>query len=210
MNSIPLSPEDYLKKQDKLLGKLISIFGTTDHITEKKQIFDSLAKTVISQQLSNSASNSITKRIELLHGKRPFKAAKFLALGDDSLRECGISYGKIKTIKGIAKACLKRELTYLSFKNLTEEAVLEKLTSYWGIGSWTAEIFMMFSLKRLDILPLGDAGLQRAHKALYPDSNGLELTAEKWRPYRAIASVYLWKYLDNPHVHNKIHLRNRS
>jgi len=204
VNSAKLSPEEYLKKQDKLLGKLISAFGSSNHTKEKRIIFDSLAKTVISQQLSNSASKSIAKRMKDLHGKGPFKPEKFLELNDESLRACGISYNKIRTIKGIAEACLKKELTYIVFNKLNDEAVLKKLTLYWGIGNWTAEIFMMFCLKRYDVLPLGDTALHRAHKALYPKAQCLEETAEKWRPYRAIASTYLWKFIDNPQIHDQI------
>ena len=199
-----LSPEEYLIKQDKRLGSLIKFFGESNFAVEKRQPFDSLAKAVIGQQLSTSAAQSITQRIVSIHGKRPFKPEKFLAIDDPTFRGCGISGGKIKTIKGIAEACLRNELTINSFKPLDDQQALEKLTSYWGIGNWTAEIFMMFTLKRMDVLALGDVGLQRAHAILYPDSKSLEHTAENWRPYRAIAAGYLWKFLDTPDCHPKI------
>jgi DNA-3-methyladenine glycosylase II len=193
-----MTPESYLKKQDKKLAKLIEYFGEIDFIHKKREPFDALTKSIISQQLSNSASNSITERIIKLHGKRPFKADKFIILEDNVLRECGISNNKIKAIKGIAKAALNKELSLSSFKSLTDDEVLLKLTSYWGVGNWTAEIFMMFCLKRLDTFAFGDVGLQRAHKIIYPKAVSLEKTSEKWRPYRAVAAGYLWSFLDSP------------
>jgi DNA-3-methyladenine glycosylase II len=199
-----MTPENFLKKQDKQMAKLIDYFGEIDFIHKKREPFDALAKSIISQQLSNSASNSITERILKIHGKRPFKAGKFLSLEDSLLRECGISNNKIKAIKGVAIAALNKELTLGSFKQLTDEEALIKLTSYWGVGNWTAEMFMMFCLKRLDTFAFGDAGLQRAHKILYPKGISLEKTAEKWRPYRAVAAGYLWSFLDNPEVQEKI------
>jgi DNA-3-methyladenine glycosylase II len=199
-----ISPEAFLKKQDKKLQKLIVYFGKSNFAVEKREPFDSLARTVIGQQLSTSAAQSITKRIVSLHGRRPFKPNKFLAIEDSALRTCGIAGSKIRTIRGIAEACLRNELTLASFTNLDDKQAVERLTSYWGIGNWTAEIFMMFTLKRMDVLALGDVGLQRAHAILYPKSKSLEHTAENWRPYRAIAAGYLWQFLDNPDCHPKI------
>lgn len=199
-----LSPEKYLMQQDKKLRALIMYFGESSFKAEKRQPFDALARAVIGQQLSTSAAQSITQKIVSVHGKRPFKPEIFLAIDEVTLRGCGISGGKIKAIYGVAKACLLNELTIKSFKSLDDKQALDKLTSYWGIGNWTAEIFMMFTLKRMDVLALGDVGLQRAHSILYPESNSLEETAEKWRPYRAIAAGYLWKFLDNPETHEQI------
>jgi DNA-3-methyladenine glycosylase II len=193
-----LSPEEYLISKDKKLKKLIQTFGKSDYFNEKKQPFDSLARTIIGQQLSTSAANSISQRIISIHGKRPFKAARFILIDDETLRNCGISKGKIKTIKGIAEAFIRKEISIKYFENLSDIAIKEKLTSYWGIGDWTAEIFMMFCLKRKDTLALGDASLIRAHKILYPNAVSLENTAEKWRPYRAVAAEYLWKFIDYP------------
>jgi DNA-3-methyladenine glycosylase II len=204
MSTNKITPAEYLKKQDRRLCRIIDFFGTSHFATEERKPFDALSKAVISQQLSNAASNSITNRIISIHGKRPFNPNKFLSLEDEALRGCGISYSKIKTIKGIAEACIRKEISAKAFESLDDKQALQKLTSYWGIGNWTAEIFMMFFLKRLDILPLGDAGLQRAHALLYPNAKSLEITSEKWRPYRAVAAGYLWQFLDNPACHLEV------
>jgi DNA-3-methyladenine glycosylase II len=171
---------------------------------QKREPFDALTRAIISQQLSNSASKSIEVKIVEIHGARPFQPHIFLSIEDQLLKKCGISNSKIKAIKGIAIACLEKELTLESFKRLSDKAAFEKLTSYWGIGPWTAEIFMMFCLRRFDTLALGDAGLQRAHKIIYPGALSLENTSQKWRPYRALAASYLWRFLDNPDCHKKI------
>jgi DNA-3-methyladenine glycosylase II len=193
--------EEYLSKKDKLLGKIIKVFGEAVFVKEKREAFDALMKAVISQQLSNAASNTITKKIIILHGKRPFKAIKILKINDDLIRSCGVSYSKIKTIKGLAQGFVDKDLSVNKLKKLNDEEVLKKLTSYWGIGTWTSEIFMMFCLKREDVLARNDAGLIRSHKILYPNAKSLEDTAENWRPYRAIAAWYLWKFLDNEKHH---------
>jgi len=198
------SPEAFLTQQDKKLGRLIAIFGDANIGNEKREPFDGLARAVIGQQLSTAAASSIAKRIESIHGKRPFKPARFLALGTDQLRACGISNSKIKTVMGIAEACIAGEISHKAFEQLDDGEVLQKLTSYWGIGTWTAEVFMMYGLNRLDTLALGDGGLIRAHRILYPNSKSLELTSQKWRPYRAVAAWYLWRFLDNPGCHKEV------
>jgi DNA-3-methyladenine glycosylase II len=204
MAKLPLTTIEYLTKKDKTLGKIISHFGPSAAKIQKREPFDALARAIISQQLSNSASKSIETRIIGIHGKRPFQPNLILSLEDQKLRECGISNSKIKAIKGVAHACLRKELTLESFKNLNDQDSFKKLTSYWGVGPWTADIFMMFCLKRLDTLALGDVGLQRAHNIIYPRAVSLEITSQKWRPYRAIAARYLWKFLDNPECHQII------
>jgi len=208
MANLPLTAIEYLTKKDKVLGKIISHFGPSAAKIQKREPFDALSRAIISQQLSNSASKSIENKIVKIHGKRPFQPDLILSIRDDQLRECGISRGKIKAIKGIAVACVKKELTLKSFEKMSDEEVLKKLTSYWGIGPWTADIFMMFCLKRFDTLALGDVGLQRAHRIIYPKALSLDCTSQQWRPYRAIAASYLWKFLDNPECHQAIFKRN--
>jgi DNA-3-methyladenine glycosylase II len=204
MSSKSSSPEAFLMQQDKKLARLIAIFGCANIGREKREPFDALARAVIGQQLSTAAAGSIVKRIESIHGKRPFKPARFLALGTDRLGACGISNSKIKAVTGIAEACIAGDISHKAFDRLDDGEVFEKLTSYWGVGKWTAEIFMMYGLNRLDTLALGDGGLIRAHRILYPNSKSLELTSQKWRPYRAVAAWYLWRFLDNPDCHKEV------
>lgn len=194
----------HLCKNDPILARIISYFGHSIGTVKKRDPFDSLVRTVISQQLSNLASKSIESRLVQIHGKRPFIAEKILQIKENEFRKCGVSKAKIKAINGIAEAYQRSELTIKSFKGFSDDEIFKKLTSYWGIGSWTAEIFMMFCLKKFDRIALNDAGLLRAHKIIYPNSKSLEETSQRWRPYRAIAAIYLWKFLDEPNSHQEI------
>ena len=194
----------HLCKIDPTLGKIISYFGHSLGTIKKRDPFDSLVRTIICQQLSNAASKSIEARIVKIHGKRPFIAEKVLQIQQNDFIKCGVSKAKIKAIKGIAEAYLRNELTIESFKGLSDDEIFKKLTNYWGVGSWTAEIFMMFCLKKIDRIALNDAGLLRAHKLIYPNSKSFEETSQRWRPFRAIAAIYLWKFLDNPNTHHEI------
>lgn len=202
--AISSGPETFLCQQDKKLAKLIAIFGNANIGKDKREPFDALARAIIGQQLSTAAAGSISARIESIHGKRPFKPDRFLALDPARLKACGISNSKIRTVTGIAAACSAGDISRKAFARLDDGEVLHKLTSYWGIGTWTAEIFMMYGLNRLDTLALGDGGLIRAHRILYPNSKSLEVTSQKWRPYRAVAAWYLWRFLDNPDCHNEV------
>jgi DNA-3-methyladenine glycosylase II len=193
------NPHIYLSNQDKTMEKLIKIFGEFE-LKPKKYPFDSLVKTVISQQLSGSASDKITSRIVNIHGKRPFKSDIVLSLKFDDLKSCGVSTSKIKTIFGLAEADTRGDLSKRRLNQLSDEEVIEVLTSYWGIGRWTSEIFLMFTLGRLDVLANNDAGLERSHRILYPDSPSIQITSESWKPFRTIASWYLWKFIDNPEM----------
>jgi len=198
------TPESFLSDNDNILGELVNIFGECPLCQQQSEPFDSLTSAIISQQLSSSASVGISTKIQSLHGKRPFNAAQFIKLNDKQLSNCGLSKNKIKSIKGIAEACIREEITKAVFESLNDEAVVEKITGYYGVGKWTAEIFMMFCLQRTDMIAFGDAGLKRAHKLLYPNSENLQQTAEMWRPYRAIAAWYLWKFIDNTDCHDKV------
>jgi len=194
-----LNPHHYLSNQDSTLKKLIQIFGEYE-LKPKKYPFDSLVKTVVSQQLSSAASNTITSRIEKLHGKRPFISNKIISLSFDELKSCGVSSSKIRTIIGLAEADLRGELSKKRLNKLSNEEVIQVLTSYWGIGRWTSEIFLMFTLGRLDVLANDDAGLERSHSILYPNSPNIQITSETWKPFRTIASWYLWQFIDNPEM----------
>jgi DNA-3-methyladenine glycosylase II len=187
----------YLSRKDKVLARLIAQHGSPKITATKKNPFDSLVGSVISQQLSSNVSSTIKKRLVKITGRRPFKPEKIIHLTEADLRNCGISFAKIKTLKGLANEALKGNLDIKKFKNLSDDEVIKYLSSFWGIGNWTSEMFLMFTLKKLDILPLNDAGLNRAHAILYPNAKSFSNTADQWKPYRTIGCWYLWKFIDN-------------
>jgi DNA-3-methyladenine glycosylase II len=127
---------------------------------------------------------------------------KVLALNDEALRGAGLSRNKAAYIKNIAQAVADGSLTLNKFNDMTDEGIKAQLTAIKGIGEWTAEMFLIFSLGRPDVFSKGDGGLARAINNLY--GNGAELAVkerlsitEAWKPYRSIASLYLWRSLDN-------------
>ena len=185
--------------KDPVLKKLIK-----QHKIEIRQhidLFEDLVSSIISQQLSIKAAGTIQKRFEALFGGKFPNPKQILKTSDDKIRACGISYSKITYIKGIAKAVDKGELVVDDLPDMTDQQVLEQLTKLKGIGTWTAEMFLMFSLDRQDIFSLGDLGLRNAVAKLYKvdrdDIGAIQQISTPWSPYRTIACRYLWASLDN-------------
>lgn len=179
---------------------LIKEHGRLDWSWESEP-FEDLVSSIIGQQLSNKAADTIYSRfLKKLKVRKP-KPDKILEMEDDSLRECGISYSKIKYIKGLSNAVLNKDLEMEKLSEMTDEEVVKELTKIKGIGEWTAEMFLMFSLKRPDVFSVGDLGLRNAASNLYgvdrDDRDSIEKVSLRWKPHRTSASRYLWRSLDN-------------
>ncbi|MGO9373572.1 MAG: DNA-3-methyladenine glycosylase family protein [Syntrophobacteraceae bacterium] len=161
------------------------------------QPFHSLASAIISQQLSAKAADSIKKRLSLIT-PIPFSPHGFLSVATEALRSAGLSTAKSKYIVDLANRVTDGRLDFDKLNEEPDEMVIATLTEIPGVGRWTAEVFLIFGLKRADVLSVGDAGLRRAVRLLYGNSeNGLlEQVSDVWRPYRSVASWYLWKHLD--------------
>jgi len=161
--------------------------------------FDTLIVSIISQQLSVKAAATIEGRVRDLAGKR-FRPTKLVNFSHEQLRACGLSNRKVEYIQGIADAVKRRKLSFKKLENASDEQVIKKLVELRGVGKWTAEMFMIFSLGRIDIFSPLDVGLQRGMRHLFGDKAhdlaAMEKLAERWQPYRSIASWYLWKIVD--------------
>jgi DNA-3-methyladenine glycosylase II len=195
------TPHSFLKK-DPIFKKLIEQHGELDFDDDIRDIFTELVSHIIGQQLSGKAADTIEGRFrKLLHTKKPYSPTEILSLDDESVRAAGLSYSKIKYIKGLAKAVVNGELDLTIVNELSDEEVIVHLTKIKGIGRWTAEMTLMFTLKRPDVFSLGDNGLVSAISKLYgidkKDIKAVEKISEKWKPYRTYAARYLWKSLDN-------------
>ncbi len=186
-------------KKDPKLAKIINIVGKYQ-ITTVNNHYELLIEAIITQQLAGSAAKAISKRFRSLYGKRFPKPIDVLKTSDSKLRKTGLSWMKVTYIKELSKSLESKKLKLGSLSKLSDEEVVEHLTQVKGIGRWTAEMFLMFSLGRLDVLPVGDLGLRKAVQ-LYkssselPNAAEIEKLAEKWRPYRTVATWYLWKSL---------------
>ena len=161
--------------------------------------FDDLVYSIISQQLSDKAATTIAERFVKLAGETPLNPFKVQGIPDVQMREAGISYSKISYIKEIARAVSEGRLDFQSMNKMDDDEVIFELTKIKGIGRWTAEMFLIFTLKREDIFSVGDAGLRRAVSNLYyvnpNDIEAIEKLSLRWKPYRSYASKYLWKSL---------------
>jgi DNA-3-methyladenine glycosylase II len=192
------APLKHLRK-DRKLAKIIDRVGKFN-ISLTKNPYESLVEAIITQQLSGKAADSISTRFRGIYGRFP-KPADVLSTSDAKLRKAGLSYMKVSYIKDLSKKVESKEIRLSYMKNLTDEQVVVQLTQVKGIGRWTAEMFLIFSLGRLDVLPVGDLGLRKGIKMLYsldelPEKEQIEQIAEKWRPYRSVATWYLWRGLN--------------
>ncbi len=180
--------------QDPVMKILIETHGEIGFDGER-DLFEDLISSIVSQQLSTKAADTIWNRFTRLC-KTP---EEILATPDNKIRACGISYSKIKYIKGIAEAIINQQLIIANLQNLPDEEVIVELTKLKGVGKWTAEMFLIFSLQRPDIFSLGDLGLRNAvakhYKVDRDDLKKIAKLSEKWQPYRSWASRYLWKSL---------------
>ncbi len=181
------------------LGTVVKEHGKCQYAPLSNDPFDTLINSIISQQLSVKAASTIDGRVRDLVGKR-FRPAAILKQPHLALRECGLSNRKVEYIQGIAKAVSTRKLSFGRLHKADDEDIISKLVELRGVGKWTAEMFMMFSLGRMDIFSSLDIGLQRGMRTLFDDPEmdlvTMELEAERWKPYRSIASLYLWKLVD--------------
>lgn len=191
--------ERHLAKADPIMKQLIARHGHCPIAEREFQPFHMLANSIISQQLSTKAAATIKVRVGALVGV-PFQTGKVLAATPEKLRGAGLSAAKTRYIRELAAHVSDGRLDFDQIVSLDDEAVIEKLVIVPGIGRWTAEMFLLFGLKRLDVLALGDAGLQRAARNLYgkkrKSATLLPRVGENWRPYRSIASWYLWRSLE--------------
>ena len=192
--------ERHLARVDPIMRRLIARHGPCPLAEREFQPFHMLANSIISQQLSIHAAAAIKQRLALLIAP-PFSAEGFLRISNEQLRGAGLSQAKSRYILNLAGRVSDGGIRFDQIIAKDDEEVIDTLAECPGIGRWTAEMFLIFGLKRLDVLALGDAGLQRAARILYGKNRKsktlLTRVAEPWRPYRSVASWYLWRSLED-------------
>ncbi len=198
----------HLKKADPVLYKaaLAHKADLSARYAKKKRhtrerLFAALASSVASQQLSTKAADTIWARLEAACGGAVTPEA-IQKLRLPSMRKAGLSGAKAKTLKELSNAVLAGDLDLLALRRLPEEEAVTKLSSVWGIGRWTAEMFLMFALEREDVFSPGDLGLRRSMESIYglPKDvhvRELEAIALRWSPHRTFASRALWRIRDS-------------
>lgn len=191
-----------LARRDRRMGQLVRRVGPfAPKIT--RDPFCALVGAIVHQQLSMTAAASVFGRLRGLCPRRRLTPGVILALRDEALRGAGLSRPKVRYVRGIAEAFAARRLTRRGLRRMDDERVVEAVTALPGVGRWTAEMLLIFSLERPDVWPIDDLGLRKA-AARYlepsgpPDDAALIELGERFRPYRTFATWYLWKSLDGP------------
>jgi len=189
----------HLKKSDPVLRVIIEKIGPCK-MQFGEPVFHSLAEAIVYQQLNGKAAVTIFKRFAAIAGD-PLTPAGILKLTAAQMRSVGLSKQKTSYLFDMAERAHRGELDFSRLSKLYDEGVIEHLTQVKGVGVWTAHMFLMFTLRRPNILPTGDYGVRVAMKKAYnkrklPKPELMEKIAKPWEPYRSIASWYLWQSLE--------------
>ncbi len=191
----------YLVKQARL-GAIVEAVGPCPlQPLYPDQPFAALARNVVYQQLAGSAAQAIERRVQAL-GSVPFPSpGEMLALPDESLRQTGLSGPKISALRALSKAVLEGTLDVERLRWLPDDMVVEEVSKIKGLGSWSAEMFLLFHLGRRDLLPVKDLGIRKGFQRLFqsrelPTPSQMQRWSKPWRPYRSLACWYLWRSLE--------------
>jgi DNA-3-methyladenine glycosylase II len=191
----------HLRKNDAVIGQVIKSVGP---FTLKKIPggFEVVVRSILSQQISTAAAATIRKRLEALLPDGQIAPASLAKLTDDQLQSAGLSSQKRSYVRDLTERTLDGTIDFRRIARQSDEEAIAELIQVKGIGRWTAQMYLMFSLGRLDVFAPDDLGLQNAIKKLYdvpekPKRTHFEAVAEVWAPYRSIASWYLWRSLEN-------------
>jgi DNA-3-methyladenine glycosylase II len=191
------------------MRRLVDQHGPLDEEERRRgrprEAYGALVRSIVGQQLSTKAARSIYGRLtELFDGRTP-TPAELLAADPENVRSVGLSRPKVAYLRSLAEHVESGELELDRLSELSDDEVSEQLTAVKGLGQWTADMFLIFHLERPDVLPVGDLGIRRAVERAYdlpeiPDAAQVLEIGEPWRPHRSLASLYLWRSLDNEPV----------
>jgi DNA-3-methyladenine glycosylase II len=188
----------HLLKADPVIAGIITKVGDL-RLTHRPERFQALVRAIIFQQLAGNAAQAIFTRFVNLIGNGRFPApAAVLAASDEIMRQAGLSRGKMAYVRDLAVRVQNGEVNFTRFRRMEDEEIIAELTRVKGIGRWTAEMYLMFNLRRPDVLPVDDLGLRNAVRKAYGIDHPLTARqlrefGERWRPYRSAAVWYLWQ-----------------
>jgi DNA-3-methyladenine glycosylase II len=200
------SDDRALMRADKVLKGVMEQRGPLDPDIDRRgsrpDPFEAVARAIVGQQLSTKAARSIWEKLLAQFGGETPAPEALLRKRPQTLRKAGLSNAKVEFLRDLARRVRDGRLDFDRIKRLPDEDVIAELIEVKGIGSWTAEMFLMFHLAREDVVSVGDLGIRRAVQIAYgmedlPGPDELERIAEEWRPRRTLACLYLWRSLDN-------------
>jgi DNA-3-methyladenine glycosylase II len=192
---------NHLRASDPVMRAVIDRAGGYD-ISYHPPVFATLARSIVSQQLSGRAAATIWARLAEAARPRRVTPASIGEMTDEALRACGLSGQKVASLRDLARRTESGVVRFGRLAALPDDEVIEALTVVRGVGVWTAHMFLIFALRRPDVLPVGDLGIRNAMARAYaldgaPAAAQMERIAAPWRPWRSAASWYLWRSLDN-------------
>jgi len=192
----------HFRKTDPRIASVFERIALEDIVPEKPAVyFASLCEAIIGQQLSGAVADVIYARFEALFPGKRVTPAVLAGISDDALRSVGMSWSKVRFIRDLTAKTESGALVLSDLVDLPDDEVITRLTTIHGIGPWTAEMFLIFTLGRPDVFSFGDLGLKRAITDLYglrkdPSVRKMTQLSRKWMPYRSYAARILWKYKD--------------
>jgi DNA-3-methyladenine glycosylase II len=195
-----------LREADPVMARLVDEHGAAVRRDLRRDrrgdAYGALLRSIVGQQLSTRAASTIYGRMLDIFGGHAPTPKQLLAADPEEIRAAGLSRPKIAYLRDLARHVEDGTLELDRLDELPDEEVSAQLTAIKGLGQWTADMFLMFHLRRPDVLPVGDQGIRRAVQVQYrmrklPDAKRLERTARPWRPYRTLACLFLWSSLDN-------------
>jgi 3-methyladenine DNA glycosylase/8-oxoguanine DNA glycosylase len=200
----PIAACEHLTGADAALGQLIARAGAFQLTPEPTQsLFAALAESIVYQQLSGKAAATILGRVVALFAPKRFPTPRdILAIPPEWLRAAGLSTAKTAALRDLAARTLDGTVPPMTrVRRMTDEDIVERLTLVRGVGRWTVEMLLMFRLGRADVLPLSDLGVRKGFALTFrrrglPEAEAVRRRAERWRPYRSVASWYLWRALE--------------
>jgi DNA-3-methyladenine glycosylase II len=191
---------------DEVMVSIVRSVGPLDEAQKQRgrpeDGYGALVRTIVGQQLSTKAARSIYGKLTAhFDGETPSPKG-ILSAKEGDLRSCGLSRPKISYLRDLAERTIEGGMSFEEMPDMDDEEVIARLTAVKGLGRWSADMFLMFHLRRPDVMPVGDLGIRRAVEKAYalpemPDAKSLEALSEPWRPQRTLASLYLWESLDN-------------
>lgn len=189
---------DYLKERDPILGAAIDRIGFVKREVNP-DIFSALISSIISQQISTKAAITVKNRLLELVGE--IKPENIIKLDLEEIQKCGMSMRKADYINSIAEAVISKAVDLNNLNKLSDEEVIKELTKLKGVGEWTAEMLLIHSLQRPNVLSFKDLGIRRGLMRLYSldhiSKDGFEVYRNRYSPYNTVASIYLWKISEN-------------
>jgi 3-methyladenine DNA glycosylase/8-oxoguanine DNA glycosylase len=194
----------HLADADRALGRLIARVGGFGLRPRPAQsLFAALARAIVYQQLSGNAAATILSRVVTLFAPKRFPTpSDLLAMPPERLRAAGLSAAKTAALRDLAARTLDGTVPSMArVRRMDDEAIIEQLTRVRGIGRWTVEMLLIFRLGRPDVLPVGDLGVRKGFALTFgtrglPEPGAMTRRAERWRPYRSVASWYMWRALE--------------